>query len=196
MNRYYITNKNKYVQLSGGVIRVDKLKFEIIRLPHDQKHFEELQQILTNIALTSSPESFDEHEKYYPLSFTQPLLNNVVIIIGYIADNTPVVFMTLTDKKEMEINKSIGKSELIKRGALDNDMSAWYLADIYGLHQKYKGIGYLSIKFFEDTLLKEKDYVFTNTHLYPFYGWNNVGELELVIERSNKKYYNYRKMSA
>lgn len=101
--------------------------------------------------------------------------------------------MTLIDKMELQLNPSIEKEELLKRGALDNNESAWYLADIYGLHQKYKGMGYLMMKYFNEHLFKEKDYAFTNSDLNPFFDWTNVGELKIKGDKT--KYYNYRKMS-
>lgn len=139
----YMKYKHKYTILKqqGGVI-IDPGKLSFISIEYPSKEFNEIQPILTSISYISAPESFKQGEPYVPL----PFLNNPIestIIIGYTEDKKPIIFMTITDKDLMEDSPQIGHDELIRRGAHNDNETAWYITDLYGLHDKYFGNNFL-----------------------------------------------------
>jgi hypothetical protein len=172
-------------------IKLDKLYFEVIRLPKEKKRFEEIQQILTEISFKASPDLFREDTQYFPMEYIFEELQEVVIIIGY-HESTPVVYISLVDKDEVEKVAATSKTWGIRRGGLNTSKTAWYLADINGLHQEYCNMGKLIMKFFKENILHEKDYAISTSHLDPFFGWEKVG---LFKKWQGIDYFNYRIMT-
>src|SRR3972149_8150452 len=103
LNKKYKINK----KLFGGTkdkIKLEKLDFELIRVPEQIDRFKQVQNIITKISLKSRPESFNKDEPYYPLNFAEPKIKNFVLVIGYtINEHKLVIFMTLIDKMELQL---------------------------------------------------------------------------------------------
>jgi hypothetical protein len=171
-------------------IKLDKLNFEVIRLPKQKERFEEIQSTLTEISFEAAPNLFQKDEPYFPMEYIFEELQEVVIIIGY-HDSKPIVYMSLVDKDEVEKVSDTGKTWGMRRGGLNTSQTAWYLADINGLHQEYCNMGNLIMKFFKENILYEKDYAFSTSHLDRFFGWEKIG---LFKKWQGKDYYNYRIM--
>ena len=169
-------------------IKLDKLDFEIIRLPKQKERFEEIQPILTEISYEAAPNLFHKDAPYFPMEYIFEELQEVVIIIGY-HNSKPVVYMSLVDKDEVEKVADTNKTWGIRRGGLNTSETAWYLADINGLHKKYYNMGKLIMKFFKENILYEKDYALSTSYLDPFFGWEKVG---LFKKWQGEDYYNYR----
>ncbi len=172
-------------------IKVSSLAFEVIRLPQQQERFEEIQSILTEISFEAAPNLFRKDTPYFPMEYIFEELTEVVIIIGY-HNSRPIVYMSLVDKDEVEKVSPTHKTWGIRRGGLNTNDSAWYLADINGLHKEYCNMGKLIMKFFKENILYEKDYALSTSHLDPFFGWTQIG---LFKKWHGNNYYNYRIMS-
>ncbi len=176
---------------TNNKIKLEKLNFEIIRLPKQKKRFEEIQPILTEISFEAAPHLFRKDTLYFPMEYIFEELQEVVIIIGY-HDTKPVVYMSLVDKDEVEKASPTHKTWGIRRGGLNTSDTAWYLADINGLHNEYCNMGKLIMNFFKENILYEKDYALSTSHLDPFFGWKQIG---LFKKWQCEQYYNYRIMT-
>ena len=172
-------------------IKVSSLTFEVIRLPQHQERFEEIQPILTEISFEAAPSLFRKDTLYYPMEYIFEDLQEVVIIIGY-HNSKPIVYISLVDKDEVEKASSTQKTWGIRRGGLNTSQTAWYLADINGLHKEYYNMGKLIMNFFKENILYEKDYALSTSHLDPFFGWEQIG---LFKKWQGEQYYNYRIMT-
>jgi hypothetical protein len=176
---------------TNNKIKIEQLDFEIIRLPQQKERFEEIQPVLTEISFEAAPNLFRSDTPYFPMEYIFEELTEVVIIIGY-HNSKPVVYMSLVDKDEIEKASPTHKTWGIRRGGLNTNETAWYLADINGLHQKYCNMGKLIMNFFKENILYEKDYALSTSHLNPFFGWKQIG---LFKKWQCEQYYNYRIMS-
>lgn len=172
-------------------IKLSSLAFEVIRLPKQKERFEEIQSILTEISYEAAPYLFHKDAPYFPMEYIFEELQEVVIIIGYYKSK-PVVYMSLVDKDEVEKVSSTSKCWGIRRGGLNTSQTAWYLADINGLHKEYCNMGKLIMKFFKENILYEKDYALSTSHLDPFFGWEKIG---LFKKWQGEDYFNYRIMT-
>ncbi len=167
-------------------IKIEKLDFEVIRFPQNYNRFLELQDDLSYINYMANPELFGVDEKYVPLEYIFEQLHDIVIIVGFY-NKKPIVYMTLIDKDEIENASELGNKWTINRGGYASNQKGWYLADLNGLHQQYYGMGITIMKFFKETILKEKDYAFATSNRKTFYDWYYVSNY------GNWKFYkNYR----
>jgi hypothetical protein len=176
---------------TNNKIKLEKLNFEVIRLPKQKKRFSEIQPILTEISFEAAPNLFRKDTLYFPMEYIFEDLQEVVIIIGFY-NTKPVVYMSLVDKDEVEKSSDTHKTWGLRRGGLNTSQTAWYLADINGLHKEYCNMGKLIMKFFKENILYEKDYALSTSHLDPFFGWEQIGKFK---KWQGQDYYNYRIMT-
>ena len=185
------TSDMTYQNNTSQKIKVSSMAFEVIRLPQQKERFEEIQPILTEISFTAAPDLFRSDTLYFPMEYIFEELTEVVIIIGYYKSK-PIVYMSLVDKDEIEKASPTHKTWGIRRGGLNTYQTAWYLADINGLHKEYCNMGKLIMNFFKENILYEKDYALSTSRLDPFFGWEQIG---LFKKWQGEQYYNYRIMS-
>jgi hypothetical protein len=50
-------------------IKLDKLDFEVIRLPKQMERFEEIQPILTELSFEAAPNLFRKDTPYFPMEY-------------------------------------------------------------------------------------------------------------------------------